>query len=125
MHDDIEEVLVDEPTLRQRIGELGQQLAADYDGEIPLLVCILRGATPFLVDLTRVAPIYLEIDYIAVSSYGGATKTSGAVQILKDVETSIEGRHVVIVEDIVDSGLTLAYLRDQLLRRQPATLRIC
>lgn len=125
MDDDIEEVLIDREALAARIGALGRELEGDYAGLRPLLVCVLRGATPFLVDLARCMPIALEIDYIAVSSYGGSTKTSGVVRILKDLDTPVTGRHVIVVEDIVDSGLTLAYLRDQLLLRGPASLRIC
>ncbi len=125
VRDDLQEILLDATTLAVRIEQLGQEIARDYADNVPVCICILRGAAPFLTDLTRATPIHLQIDYMAVSSYGGATRTSGVVRILKDLETSIEGRHVIIVEDIVDSGLTLAYLRDQLLRRQPASLKIC
>ena len=125
MDGDIEEVLIGPRELAARVEALGRQLACDYAGARPLLVCVLRGATPFLVDLSRAMQIPLEIDYMAVSSYGGSTKTSGVVRILKDLDTPVTGRHVLIVEDVVDSGLTLAYLRDQLLLRGPASLRIC
>jgi hypoxanthine phosphoribosyltransferase len=118
-------MLLSQETIAARVAELGMQLVADYAGLTPLFICILRGATTFLVDLARATPIALEIDYMALSSYGGATKTTGVVQLLKDLETPIQDRHAIIIEDIVDSGLTLAYLRDQLLRREPKSLRIC
>jgi hypoxanthine phosphoribosyltransferase len=107
------------------VSELGAQLTADYRDRAPLLVGILKGAYVFLADLTRAIELPLEMDFMAVSSYGAATKTSGIVRIVKDLDTELTDRHVIVVEDIVDSGLTLSYLRKGLLARNPASLEIC
>ena len=119
------EVLLTEQQLRARICDLGQQITADYDGKAPVMIGILKGAAMFLVDLIRAVDLPLEIDFMAVSSYGAATESSGVVRILKDLDTAIEGRHVMLVEDIIDSGLTIAYVLDMLRRRRPASLKVC
>ncbi len=126
-HDDpnLGEVVVSEEQLQARIGELGRQLTADYEGRAPLLVGVLKGAFVFMSDLARAIALPLEFDFMAVSSYGSATKTSGVVRIVKDLDLDLSGRHVLLVEDIVDSGLTLSYLRRNLEARQPASLEVC
>jgi hypoxanthine phosphoribosyltransferase len=123
----IARVLIEEAAIQARVRELGQQIAADYaGGTAPLmLIGVLRGAVIFMSDLIRAIDARLTIDFIAVSSYGASTKSSGVVRILKDINESIEGANVIIVEDIIDSGLTLAYLLDLLHRRNPADLRVC
>ena len=119
------EVLIKSEALQAKIAELGAQITADYADRPPLLVCVLKGAFPFLADLARAIDLPVEIDFMAVSSYGSATKTSGIVRIVKDLDTELRGRHVIIVEDIVDSGLTLRYLRRNLGVREPASLEVC
>ena len=123
--DELGEVVVDQATLQARIAELGQQITEDYAGRSPLLVGVLRGAFMFMADLARAIRLPVEFDFMAVSSYGSATKTSGVVRIVKDLDLDLSDRHVLIVEDIVDSGLTLAYLRRNLLARNPASLEVC
>ena len=118
-------VLISAEELHHRIAELGREVAADYEGRTPLLVAVLKGAFIFLGDLVRAIPIPHEIDFMAVSSYGAATRSSGIVRIVKDLDIDLVGRHVLIVEDIVDSGLTLAYLRRMLAARNPASLEVC
>jgi hypoxanthine phosphoribosyltransferase len=125
MHADVEEILLSEQQLRQRIAELGAQLAADYAGRTPILVSVLKGSIIFLADLIRSTPIPLSLDLMEVSSYGSGTETSGQVRILKDLSSSIEGRDVVVVEDIIDTGLTLNYLLRYLGERHPSSIRIC
>lgn len=125
MLDDVQEILISQEQLQSRIRELGAQIASDYQGKIPVFICVLKGAAMFLVDLMRAAPIPLEVDYMAISSYGASTKSSGVVRILKDLDTVIEGRDVLIVEDIIDTGLTLKYITELLSTRRPASLRIC
>jgi hypoxanthine phosphoribosyltransferase len=124
IHDAIERVLVDEETLLRRVRELGSAIAGDYYGEDLLLISVLKGSIIFMADLIRAIPIPHEIDFMATSSYGAAARSSGVVRILKDLNKSIEGRNVVIVEDIIDSGHTLDYLVRILRERQPASLRI-
>src|SRR3954469_7992229 len=121
----IAETLVEEDALQARISELGEQLSRDYEGLEPLLVGVLKGAVFFMADLVRRVTVPCEIDFMAVSSYGSGRGSSGVVRILKDLDANIEGRHVLIVEDIVDSGLTLSYLVRNLQARGPATLEIC
>ena len=121
----IDEVLVGAEALAARIDELGEQLSADYAGRDLLLVGVLKGAVFFMADLVRRITVPCEIDFMAVSSYGNSTDSSGVVRILKDLDANIEGRHVVIVEDIVDSGLTLSYLVRNLQARGPASLEVC
>lgn len=125
LENDIAEILIDEETLQERIRELAEQISRDYEGKDLLLVCVLKGGFMFLADLTRHITIPHEIDFMATSSYGAATETSGVVRILKDLDTPIEGRNVLIVEDIIDTGLTLNYLTRILKARNPASLRIC
>ena len=119
------EVIVPAGELQARVGELGAAIAADYAGSPPLLVGVLKGACIFLSDLARAIGLPVEMDFMAISSYGTATKTSGVVRIVKDLELDLSGRHVLIVEDIVDSGLTLSFLRRTLLARHPASLSVC
>jgi hypoxanthine phosphoribosyltransferase len=119
------EALLSEQQLRDRVRALGRQITDDYAGKAPLLIGILKGAAMFMVDLIRVIDLPLQIDFMAVSSYGAATESSGVVRILKDLDTAIEGRDVMLVEDIIDSGLTIAYVLDMLRRRRPASLKVC
>jgi hypoxanthine phosphoribosyltransferase len=121
----IAEVLVEEQALQQRISALGEELSHDYADREPLLVGVLKGAVFFMADLVRRITVPCEIDFMAVSSYGSGTDSSGVVRILKDLDANIEGRHVLIVEDIVDSGLTLSYLVRNLQARRPASLEVC
>jgi hypoxanthine phosphoribosyltransferase len=122
---DIEEVLISEEALLQRISELGEQITRDYQGQRLLLLGVLKGAVLFMVDLARQIQLPLEIDFMATSSYGASTKSSGIVRILKDLEDSVEGQHILVVEDIVDSGLTLDYLLRSLEARGPASVKVC
>ncbi|MDI6711374.1 MAG: hypoxanthine phosphoribosyltransferase [Thermoanaerobacterales bacterium] len=124
-HPHVERVLVPASAIARRVDELGAQIMADYQGRELLVVGILKGSTIFLADLVRAVDLTVALDFVAISSYGHSTTSSGVVRILKDLEESIEGRHVLIVEDIVDTGLTLNYLRENLLARKPASLRIC
>ncbi len=117
-------ILIDESMIRIRIEEMARELDEEYRDDVPLLVGVLNGAVTLMTDLMRAMQIALEIDFMAVSSYGAATQSSGVVRILKDLETDIENRRVVVVEDIVDSGLTLQYLLDVLERRNPKDVRV-
>src|SRR4249919_4203429 len=121
----IAETLVEEDALQARITELGEEISRDYQGREPLLVGVLKGAVFFMADLVRRVTVPCEIDFMAVSSYGSGTDSSGVVRILKDLEINISGRDVLVVEDIIDSGLTLSYLRRTLGARKPASLEIC
>jgi hypoxanthine phosphoribosyltransferase len=122
---DVGEVLIDEEALRRRVVELGDELSSDYAGRDLLLVGVLKGAVFFMADLMRQLSVPCEIDFMAISSYGAGTDSSGVVRILKDLDINIEGRHVLVVEDIIDSGLTLSYLIRNLESRGPASLEIC
>jgi len=124
-HPDIGRVVVSEDELRERIAELGKEITSDFTGRPPLLVGVLKGAFVFMSDLSRAIDLPVEFDFMAVSSYGSATRSSGVVRIIKDLDLDLTGRHVLIVEDIVDSGLTLAYLRKNLAARGPASLEVC
>lgn len=119
------EVLLSEEQILARISELGAQLTRDYAGRSPLLVCVLKGAYVFVTDLCRTIDLPVEMDFIAVSSYGSSTRTSGVVRLVKDLDVDLTGRDVVLVEDIVDTGLTLRYLRRSLEARGPASLEVC
>jgi hypoxanthine phosphoribosyltransferase len=119
------EVLVAEDDLQARIAALGAEISADYEGRDLLLVGVLKGAVFFMADLMRELSIPCEIDFMAISSYGAATDSSGVVRILKDLDINIAGRDVLVVEDIIDSGLTLSYLMRNLESREPATLEVC
>ena len=121
----VTEVLIDRETLQRRISELGEEISADYTGRDLLLVGVLKGAVFFMADLMRGLTIPCEIDFMAISSYGDSTDSSGVVRILKDLDINIEGRDVLVVEDIIDSGLTLSYLMRNLEAREPASLEIC
>ncbi len=123
--DHIGEIYLSEAEIQERVTELGRQIAADMEGEVPLLVTILKGSVLFAADLMRAIPGAVEIDFMAVSSYGDETKSSGIVKIVKDLDVSIAGRHVILIEDIVDSGLTMTYLLNHLKGREPASLRAC
>ncbi len=125
LEDDVAEILVTEEELKAKVAELGQAISADYRGKNPLLIAILKGAVVFLTDLMRHITIPHEIDFIAVSSYGAATESSGIVRLVMDLETNIEGRHVLLVEDIVDTGLTLNYIIENLKTRRPASIKTC
>lgn len=118
-------VVVSEKELHDRVAELGDEISDDYRGRAPLLVGVLKGAFVFSSDLSRAIRLPVEMDFMAVASYGTATKSSGVVRIVKDLDQDLTGRHVVIVEDIVDSGLTLSYLRRSLLARGPASMEVC
>jgi hypoxanthine phosphoribosyltransferase len=121
----IGETLVSAAELDRRVRELGAEVSRDYEGRDLLLVGVLKGAVPFIADLMRELSVPCELDFMAVSSYGSSTDSSGVVRILKDLDASIEGRHVLVVEDIVDSGLTLHYLIKNLRARNPASLEVC
>ena len=125
MHKDIEKILYTEEELSRRVKELGAQIAADYAGRQPMLISVLRGSYIFMADLTRAIDLDVTVDFMAVSSYGAGTVSSGQVEIKKDLSDSIEGRDLIIVEDILDSGNTLYYLMDVLRARKPASIRIC
>ena len=121
----VDEILIDSDRLQARIAALGEEISSDYQGRDLLLVGVLKGAVFFMADLMRRITVPCEIDFMAISSYGAATDSSGVVRILKDLDINIEGRHVLVVEDIIDSGLTLSYLVRNLEAREPATLEIC
>jgi hypoxanthine phosphoribosyltransferase len=122
---DLGRVLVDADEVQQRVVQLGKEITSDFADEPPLLVGVLKGAFMFMADLSRSIDLPVEFDFMAVSSYGSATRTSGVVRIVKDLDIDLTGRRVLIVEDIVDSGLTLSYLRKNLLARGPASLDVC
>jgi hypoxanthine phosphoribosyltransferase len=117
--------VVAEEELRRRVADLGAEITRDYQGRPPLLVGVLKGACVFISDLARAIDLPVEMDFMAVSSYGSSTRTSGVVRIVKDLDADLTDRHVLIVEDIVDSGLTLAYLRRNLMARSPASIAVC
>ena len=118
-------MLIDEERLRSRVAELGEEVSADYAGRDLLLIGVLKGAVFFMADLMRHLTVTCEVDFMAISSYGAATDSSGVVRILKDLDINIVGRDVLVVEDIIDSGLTLSYLMRNLEAREPASLEIC
>jgi hypoxanthine phosphoribosyltransferase len=125
LHDDVEEILLDSGTVANRVAELGAQLAGDYAGRDPVLVSVLKGSLVFLADLMRAMDLPSSIDLMEVSSYGASTETSGQVRILKDLSKPIDGRDVIVVEDIIDTGLTLNYLLRYLADRSPASITVC
>ncbi len=118
-------VLISKDEIAKRVGELGAEITLDYEGRPPLLIGVLKGAFVFMADLARAIALPVEMDFMAVSSYGTATKTSGIVRIVKDLDVDLVDRHVLIVEDIVDSGLTLSYLKRGLFAQGPASLEVC
>ena len=119
------EILIDRETLAARVAELGAEVSADYEGRDLLLIGVLKGAVFFMADLMRHLTVPCEVDFMAISSYGDATDSSGIVRILKDLDINIEGRDVLVVEDIIDSGLTLSYLIRNLESREPSSLEVC
>lgn len=123
--DDIAEVLVTAGAIAQRVRELGAELARGYADRDPVLVSILKGSLPFLADLMRAMPIRMSLDFLEVSSYGSSTESSGVVRILKDLAQPIEGRHVIVVEDILDTGYTLRYVLEHLQQQHPASVELC
>ena len=125
MYRAIDRILLSEDQIRARIQELGQQLTADYREKNPIFVGILKGVVVFFADMIRAIPIDCQIDFMAVSSYGGGTESSGKIQVKKDLSADIEDRHVVILEDILDTGLTLRHTVDYLMTKHPASLKIC
>lgn len=124
MHKDIQEVLFTEEAIREKVKELGAAISKDYEGRNPLVICVLKGAFIFMADLAKSITVPIELDFMAVSSYGNAARSSGEVKIIKDLDQSVEGRDVLIVEDIIDSGLTLSYLIDVLERRNALSVRV-
>ncbi|GAW92177.1 hypoxanthine phosphoribosyltransferase [Calderihabitans maritimus] len=125
MERDVQEILLDRVQIAAKVKELGKKISEDYRGKDLLVVGILKGAIMFMADLVREIDIPITVDFMAVSSYGQSTESSGAVRILKDLEVSVEGKNVLIVEDIVDTGLTLRYLLENLKSRHPASVRVC
>lgn len=125
MMPDVKEVLISSDEIQEKVHEIGERITADYRGERPVLIGVLRGAVVIMGDLMRHIDLPCEIDFMDISSYGSGTSSSGVVRILKDLEEDITGRHVLIVEDIIDTGLTLSYLRRSLLARKPVSLEIC
>jgi hypoxanthine phosphoribosyltransferase len=125
MQNDVDEVMITDDQIREKTAELGRKLTEDYRGKNPLLICVLKGGLMFLADLMREIDIPVEIDFMAVSSYGDATESSGVVRILMDLDRNIEGRHVLIVEDIIDTGRTLTYIIENLRTRGPASIKVC
>jgi len=125
MLQDVARVLISTEELQRRVQELADQISSDYKDQNPLLVCVLKGGYVFLADLTRAVSITHGVDFMAISSYGSSTVSSGVVRILKDLDRDISGRHVLLVEDIIDTGHTIAYILENLRTRQPASLRVC
>lgn len=125
MDRDIDHVLVDEESIRKRVAELGEQLSRDYAGKEVVLLCILKGASVFFTDLARALDLHIKMEFMSISSYGDSQETSGVVRITKDMDSSIEGKDVIIAEDIMDSGLTLSHLKKVLSARNPNSLKIC
>ncbi len=125
MKNDIKKVLLDEVTLAKRIKEMGEEISKDYAGKEIIVIGILKGSVVFVADLVREITLPVSFDFMAVSSYGARTTTTGTVRILKDLDYDIEGKHVLIVEDIIDSGVTLSYLIEHLAGRKPASLKLC
>jgi hypoxanthine phosphoribosyltransferase len=124
LQNDIQEVLYSEEVIQQKVQELGAAVSHDYEGRNPLIICVLKGAFIFMADLSKNITVPIELDFMAVSSYGNSTRSSGEVKIIKDLDTSVEGRDILIVEDIIDSGLTLSYLIDVLERRNALSVRV-
>lgn len=125
MENDVGEVLITYEQIREKTEELGRQITEDYEGKDLLLICVLKGGLMFLADLMREIQLPVEIDFMAVSSYGDATESSGVVRILMDLDRNVQGRHVLIVEDIIDTGRTLNYIIDNLRTRGPVSIKVC
>lgn len=124
MHNDIEEILITKEEIDQKCAEIGRQLTKEYEGKFPLAIGVLKGAIPFMTDLLRHIETHLEMDFMDVSSYGSGTRSSGEVKIVKDLDTKVEGRDLLIIEDIIDSGLTLSYLVDLFKYRKARSIKI-
>ncbi|WP_163583012.1 hypoxanthine phosphoribosyltransferase [Gracilibacillus saliphilus] len=124
MHDEIKEILISEEQIQTKCQELGEQLTKEYDGRFPLAVGVLKGALPFMSDILRAIDTHLEMDFMDVSSYGNEMRSTGEVKIVKDLDTKVEGRDILIIEDIIDSGLTLSYLVDLFKYRQANSIKI-
>ncbi len=125
IHKDMTKILFDAETIQNRIKELGKEITKDYEGKRPVIVCILRGAVVFMTDLVRAIDLPLEIDFFSISSYGSSTKSSGIVKIRKDIDTDISGRDVIVVEDIVDTGLSLEYIYEYLKHHNVKSAKVC
>lgn len=125
MHEDVSSVLISQEELTKRIKEMAEQINKDYEGKSVLVVCVLKGAVMFMAELTKYMTVPVAFDFISVSSYGNATQSTGVVRFIKDLDQTIEGKHVLIVEDIVDTGLTLKYLLENMWTRKPASLKLC
>jgi len=125
LHQGVERVLISREDIAKKVNEMAQAISKEYDGKNLLIVGILKGAMIFMADLVRAIPINVQFDFMAVSSYGSSSKSTGVVRIIKDLDQNIQGRHILVVEDIVDTGLTLNYLLDILKAREPASVRIC
>ena len=125
MQADIDKILITEKDIQDKVLQLGEAISRDYEGKYPLLIGVLKGATVFMSDLARSIRIPLELDYISISSYGSSAETSGEVRLVKDLDEAVEDRHVLIVEDIVDTGLTLSYLIRNISARRPKSVKVC
>lgn len=124
MQNDIDHILITKEQIEQKCSEIGEQLTKEYEGKFPLAIGVLKGAMPFMSDLLRQIETHLEMDFMDVSSYGSGTRSSGEVKIVKDLDTKVEGRHLLIIEDIIDSGLTLSYLVDLFKYRKAKSIKI-
>lgn len=124
MHDDIKEILISKEAITEKCAEIGRQLTVEYEGKFPLVIGVLKGALPFMADVIRYTETYLEMDFMDVSSYGSGMRSSGEVKIVKDLDTKVEGRDLLIIEDIIDSGLTLKYLVDLFKYRKANSVKI-
>jgi hypoxanthine phosphoribosyltransferase len=124
MESAIQQILLTEEQIQEKVKELGEILSKDYEGKNPLVICVLKGSFVFTGDLVKRIHIPVEIDFIALSSYGEGTQSSGKVRVMKDLDVSVEGRHVLIIEDIIDTGLTMSYFTDVLKRRDAATVKV-
>ena len=125
MHPDVDSIMISQEQLCRRVGELAAELDREYQGKRPLMISILKGSIMFCADLLRAMTIPIEMDFMAISSYGAGAKSSGEVKLIKDLDRKIEGKDVIIVEDIIDSGYTLSYLKRMLYSRKPASVKIC
>lgn len=122
---ELDRVIVSEEQIKSRVAEMGAQITRDYAGKELFVICILKGASIFMADLVRQIKVPVQIDFMSLSSYGKSTQTSGVVRMLRDLDQEITGKDVLVVEDIIDTGLTLSYLKENLLARKPATLKFC
>jgi len=125
IHKDVERVLIDEAAIAKLVNRLGEDLRRDYEGKNPLLISVLKGSFVFMADMIRAMNIDCEVDFLMLSSYGNQSASSGQVEIMKDLNQSIEGRHLLIIEDILDSGRTLQYIMELLTVRKPASIKLC